>query len=358
MIANRDLSKIWLNQFWEAVRDDCARFLFEMAAHSHGYHTLVDRIHHSLEDYVFRGPGLGSAFVLAAYRGYHGDRWFNIVRVATAQELLSKSVLIVDDIIDEDRARWDADSFHVEFEKYAYDQGWKEPERIGQCSGVLGAQILTTLAHLALFSADLPNSTICRINQTILRALKALDEMQLVDLAFENLVPTSKQWLSMATQRGATHVAACLEVGAILAKQPISEKRILIQAGTELGYIYDIRADLIDAYGTAGPKTHVGRDLRMRKKPLFLCAALENAPAEVQRELHSLLQSTSCPSPRILEIAAHWGVPAALDQLKLRERNASKLIQESNLTPSGKQFFDEIITRATTHPVISKLSRG
>lgn len=342
----RGLAGEWLDEFWHAIREDCSELMREHGDRVKGYHPVVDRVYRSSGDYVVRGQGLGSALILAAYRSCPGLKWRSAVRVATAMELLSKSVLIIDDIIDRDRSRWGHASFHIELGAYAQQQGWRNAQRFGECAGVLGAEILATIGHLALVSAILPKQTFGRVYTIVLGALKALDEMQLADLAFENLLPSSEEWIRMARQRGAAHVSACLQLGATLAGRKSSETRALAEAGVHLGYMYDIRADLLDSYGPPSRRIRRGRDLRMRKKTLFLCAALERAPVRDRRVLIQFLKRNGQIARQTVRQAARWGIPTALNEWAGHGVAARQLVQNCPMTRSSRQFFLEMIDRA------------
>lgn len=346
------LCSSWLDNFWEAIRDDCVVFLQESARRSEGYHFLTDQVHRSLIDYVPRGRGLASSFILATYRGYKESGWQDMVRVATAFELLSKSVLIIDDIVDCDTSRFGADSFDKQFENYALQQGWANAARFGQSTGIFAGQLLATLGYAALVSANVSERKLKQLLSIFLQAWIALDESQLADLAFEQVFPGQAEWYQMAKRRAASHVSTSLRIGCALANQPASGSSLLAQAGAELGYMYDIRADLLDSFGESGKTNMRGRDLRMRKKTLFMCIALENAPFEQREELRQLFTVAEAPSNRILQIAARWGLDPTLQQLAKHKARAAQLISESPLMPAGHEFFQEIVNRAAKPPTL------
>lgn len=352
-MTKSSLSQLWLDEFWTAIRGDSTAFLRATAERSKGYHFLVNQVYSSLNDYVPRGRGLGSAFILASYRGYKGSKWSEVIRVATAFELLSKAVLIIDDIVDCDSTRLGYDSFDTGLRRYASARGWKNSLRFGQSAGIFGAQLLASLAHLALVSANVSDRKLRQVQAILFEAMKALEESQLADLAFEHLFPTKKDWLQMARLRAASHVSTALRIGAVLAGQCASVKSELAQAGAQLGYMFDIRADLLDGFGPPSTKNIRGRDLRMRKKSLFVCIALESAPPGERERLRKLLSAPGRPSNTILEITARWGVPPALQQLQKHKARASRQIRASQLTPAGKQFFQEIVARAGAPPPLA-----
>jgi len=346
------LCSSWLDEFWEAIRDDCVTFLQETARKSKRYNFLVDQVHQSFIDYVPRGRGLASSFILATCQGYKNSGWRGMVRVATAFELLSKSVLIIDDIVDCDTSRFGTDSLDKQFEKYAVNQGWANSARFGQSTAIFAGQLLSTLAYAALVSANMSERKLKQLLSIFLEAWIALDESQLADLAFEHVFPGKAEWYQMAKRRAASHVSTSVRIGSALADQSASASSLLAQAGAELGYMYDIRADLLDSFGETGKTNVRGRDLRMRKKTLFVCFALEEAPPEEREELRQLFTVAEAPSNRILNIAARWGVTQTLDQLARHKARAAQLIYDSPLTPAGKEFFQEIVNRAGKPPTL------
>jgi geranylgeranyl pyrophosphate synthase len=346
------LCSSWLDDFWEAIRDDCVAFLQETARRSEGYNFLVDQVHRSFIDYVPRGRGLASSFILATYRGYKESGWREMVRVATAFELLSKSVLIIDDIVDCDTSRFGTDSFDKQFEKYALNQGWANSARFGQSTAIFAGQLLATLGYAALVSAKVSERKLKELLSIFGEAWIALDESQLADLAFEQVFPSKAEWYQMAKRRAASHVSTSLRIGCALANHPASASSLLVQVGAELGYMYDIRADLLDSFGETAKTNMRGRDLRMRKKTLFICIALEEAPSEEREELRQLFAAAEAPSNRILQIAARWGVNPTFQQLAQHRARASQLISDSPLMLAGKEFFQEIVNRAGKPPTL------
>jgi geranylgeranyl diphosphate synthase, type II len=81
-----------------------------------------------------------------------------------------------------------------------------------------------------------------------------------------------------------------LELGAILAGASPNDCKALREFGTNIGIGFQLKDDLLDAYGD--PKKfgkQVGGDIVANKKTFLLIKALEHAKGQVKRELHGWL---------------------------------------------------------------------
>ena len=226
----------------------------------------------------------------------------------------------------------------------------RNPERVGRSVGMLAAALLSSAGHLALCTAPLPDRSYRKVAMIIADAQKRIDQSQLVDLRFENIIPTVVEWQNMARNRACAHVKANIHVGGIVANWTEQDAQELLLAATHMGFLYDIRADLLDTFGRPTRRRVVGRDLGMNKKPLFLCAAFERLSPAEQDELSVLIASQALPSEHIRELAARLGVPAALESLREHSSRACELIARSRLNDSAKRFFDQMVRRAARPP--------
>jgi geranylgeranyl pyrophosphate synthase len=350
-MGKSNFADMWLTEFSDILREDTDRFLGELQKDADNYEEFVGKVHKSLLKYCLRGYGLGSVFALAIVRGLLGDEnWRGPVRVATALELFAKSTLLADDIIDLDRKRWGYDAFHVEFEDFAGRQHWHNPERVGRSVGMLAAALLSSAGHLALCTAPLADRSYRKVAMIIADAQKRIDQSQLVDLRFENIIPTVAEWQNMARNRASAHLEATIHVGGIVANWTEQDAQELLLAATHMGFIYDIRADLLDTFGRPTRRRVVGRDLRMNKKPLFLCAAFEHLSPTERDELSVLIANEALPSEHMRELAVRLGVPTALESLREHSSRACEHIARSRLNDSAKRFFDQMIRRAARPP--------
>ncbi len=306
----------------------------------------------ALRRYGLRGSGLGSVLCLATVRGLtpeDRDRWRRWARLGSALDLLSRSVLIVDDLIDGDTTRWGKPALHVELSHYASEDGRTDPERRGKMLATLAASIGVSCAYEAVLELDSPASTLPRLLRILARGQAQVDLSQIADLELEQTTPTPEAWFSMASHRAAAHLETCLRAGSAAAGAGRQTEEDLASAARHLGYLYDIRADLLDTFGKPGGRRTLGRDIRSGKRPLIVCAALERAQDGERQCLTQMLKARSL-TPKLLSELARLGGARVVDSISEHARAARRHFQGAGLTPNASDFFCKRIEAAAKLP--------
>ncbi|HTY33955.1 polyprenyl synthetase family protein [Mycobacterium sp.] len=352
--SKASIAKTWTRQFRAAVKADMREVLSSGTTRCDAYDWFTADVHRSLEDYCLRGSSLGYVFMLAVVRGLiPGETWTRAIRVATALELLTKGTLIADDLIDEDRERWGAPTFHVEYQAYAAARRWRRSERVGNAVALLAQALLTSMAHLVLYEADISDGVARRIGRLVAEGQSRLDLSQLVDLRFEQVMPTVEECRAMAAYRAATYVSYCFAVGAAFAGADAVTEDALARVGSHLGFAHDIRADLLDTLGPQSLGRALGRDVRMHKKPLFLCAALANADEDQAQRLRAVLSAAEPPLAYVRKVAGRLGLPMAMAELRTHVGAARDLLGATPLSGDGEAFMMEMFDRASALPSLA-----
>src|SRR5687768_3108253 len=118
-------------------------------------------------------------------------------------------------------------------------------------------------------------------------------EGQQWDMEFETTLRVSeKQYLEMIRLKTAVLLGFSLELGALLAGAPVSDRDALREFGTNIGIGFQLKDDLLDAY--ADPEKfgkQVGGDILANKKTYLLIKALEMATGKMKKELLFWLQA-------------------------------------------------------------------
>ena len=116
-------------------------------------------------------------------------------------------------------------------------------------------------------------------------------EGQQWDMEFErNTNVNEKQYLNMIRLKTAVLLGFSLELGAVLANASESDCNALREFGTNIGIGFQLKDDLLDAYGD--PKKfgkQIGGDIIANKKTFLLIKALEEAKGKQKRELEKWL---------------------------------------------------------------------
>lgn len=112
-------------------------------------------------------------------------------------------------------------------------------------------------------------------------------EGQQWDMEFEtNPAVTEAQYLNMIRLKTAVLLGFSLEFGAILAGAPDKDRKALRNFGTNVGIGFQLKDDLLDAYGDPEKfGKQIGGDIIANKKTWLLIKALEKATGKQKTEL-------------------------------------------------------------------------
>ena len=198
-----------------------------------------------------------------------------LVKVATAVELIHIASLVHDDVIDKAsvrhnrptiNAKW-RDDVSVIFGDYVYS---KAIELIGECSN--------------------PDLVLC-----ISEAIKAMCEGELIQVCQRGNVSLSKDsYLIMVKKKTASFFAACCHLGTIVANKNSKIQAALKEYGMNFGVAFQIvddYRDIISEQSDLGK--HPGQDVFMREVTLPLMNLLDTLEQAEKVRLANMLESGS-----------------------------------------------------------------
>ena len=222
------------------------------------------------------GKRLRPAFCHWAFVGAGGDPSDRTaVDAGAGFELLHAFALVHDDVMDGSDRRRGADTAHRRFEARHQAGGWRgEARRFGEGVAILVGDLAFVYADLLL--ADAPRE-----------ARDIYDELR-VELnigQYLDVLGTARGGVDLATARriasyksGRYTVERPLHVGAALAERLGELEGPLSAYGDPLGEAFQIRDDVLGAFGDAEATSKpVGDDLREGKPTPILAVALERA---------------------------------------------------------------------------------
>jgi geranylgeranyl diphosphate synthase type I len=195
-----------------------------------------------------------------------GGDWRACLPAAAAVELVHNFSLIHDDIQDHSRLRRGRPTLWVR---------WGVPQAINT------GDLMFTLAHFSMFDL-LPSTSPERIlaaEQTLLRACVHLTRGQHLDLAFEQReAVTLEEYWDMIAGKTAALLAACAEIGALLAGCDADLRGAFRTFGHNLGLAFQVQDDLLGIWGDAALMGKSSQsDLVAGKKSLPVVYALNRA---------------------------------------------------------------------------------
>jgi len=286
------------------------------------------------------GKRLRPMLALLAYGLFKHDVK-RIVPYAVAVEAFHNFTLMHDDIMDNAPLRRGNDTVH---EKWSIN------------TAILSGDVMLVKVYDMFLSIG-PNKL-----REVLAAFNAcaagVCEGQQWDMEFEKEKEvTEKQYLNMIRLKTAVLLGFSLELGAILANASSSECLSLREFGTNIGIGFQLKDDLLDAYGD--PKKFgkmVGGDIVANKKTFLLITALAKATPKQKRELDYWLSARKFKSHDKVEAVRSlydsMGIPAVtekkIDQyFKKGFSSLAGLKCDENSKKTLERFTEALIVRQT-----------
>jgi geranylgeranyl pyrophosphate synthase len=321
-----------LDNYGLMIEEKLSTLLEKETKNAINYHDFIGRLYGDLCEYTLRrGKRLASCSTLLAYKGFNGEVDDRILDVCAGIELYRHSILVHDDLVDDDEARRGGSTIH---KKYSHEHDI----RFGDGLAVFAGNILYTLAVKAFSSSGFELGKIVKVLNILNDAFQAVNESQVLDLLFEYKTPDVNEWYVMASKRAASLFKASLLVGAVLADASEKDLRLLGEAAEHIGYCFDIQDDIIDMFASEEQYgRRPGGDLSKHKKPLHIVYAYMMAD---QPQLENALQDLD----KIRKVVSDCG---ALEEAKSRSRehadSAKKLISETMMSREAKDFYISFI---------------
>lgn len=187
------------------------------------------------------GKHLRPALVLLAGRsGRYDERRDALIALAVSAELIHTATLVHDDIIDQAALRRQQPTFH---------------QRFGTERAVLMGDYLYSVAFSLL--AGLEEPTVMQVMAEACQRL-SLGEFLEVDCRFDVSL-TAERYLEIIEHKTASLIAACCQLGAVVAGAPAETVTRLREFGLQFGMAFQIMDDCLDL---TGDEQVVGKTLR------------------------------------------------------------------------------------------------
>ncbi len=329
-----------LDKYGQMIELRLSSFLKNENRDALGYQDFIGRLYKNIYGYIFRGgKRLASCSTLLAYEGFTGSVDGPILDICVGMELYRHSILVHDDLVDDDELRRGASTLHkMHVQKY--------DSRFGDGLAVFAGDILYALALKALINSGFESDKVIKVLNLLNNAFQAVNESQILDLLFEYKKPDVDEWYIMASKRAASLFRAALTIGAVLGDASEEDIQLLSEAAEHIGYCFDIQDDIIDTFSSIeeyGRKP--GGDLSKHKKPLHIVYTYKMAARPQIEKFEKAIHETQLED--LTEIRKVISECGALWEAKSRSRehadSARKLISETNMGDAVKEFFVSFI---------------
>jgi geranylgeranyl pyrophosphate synthase len=327
-----------LDSYGIMIERDLKEQFAQQARESQRYHPFISEVNRALEEFVLRhGRRLAACSTLMVYKGYAGQIDSAVIKACSAVELYRHSILLHDDIVDNEAERRGGKTVHRSLEGLC-------DERFGLGAAIFAGNMLYALAIKSLLAADFSPDRLVEAVKLFSAEFKDVNESQIIDLLFEYKVPEVEEWEKMASKRAASLFRASMLTGGLLSSAEERDRDLLAQAARHIGYAFDIQDDIIDTFAS---REQYGRDpcgdIAKRKKPLHITLAIKK-----DKRVASIMDSDrEIGETGIKEIQQIIRDCGALEEAKsisrAHAREAERLISMTMMSPESKEFFVSFI---------------
>ena len=196
-----------------------------------------------------------------------------VLRAAAAMEIIHSSLLIHDDIMDNDRLRRGGRTIFAQYEQAGRRARAVDPAAFGRSMGICAGDVGYFLAWEILSGLAVDAERKVELLALVSRELSYVGLAQMQDVAFSAFprIPSRDDVLALYIYKTARYTFALpLMAGALIAGAPAAERRRLCELGERLGVIFQVRDDELGIFGSeAETGKPVGSDIREGKKTLL-----------------------------------------------------------------------------------------
>lgn len=331
-----------LDQYTALIASKLERHFRSLKEEAGKYHPFMLETYGNLEEYVLRrGKRLASCSTLLTYKGYVGDVDEKILNVGVGIEFYRHSILVHDDLVDEDEVRRGGKSFHE------LSSGVRGP-KFGEGVAIFFGDVAYALSLEAILSSGFSGEALLRVVRLLAEGYREVNESQVLDLLFEHKEPDVEEWYAMASKRAASLFKVTMLTGAILGGAPEGDLRALEEAAVNIGYAFDIQDDIIDTFATEQQYGKPpGGDIARGKKPLHVVYTLKLAgPSELRafKGIAGKGRLTSEDLETMREITRRTGALRAAKAKSVEHaERAKELIGRTRMDGESKEFFGALI---------------
>ncbi|MBI4219377.1 MAG: polyprenyl synthetase family protein [Chloroflexi bacterium] len=270
------------------------------------------------------GKAVRPTLCMLACEAAGGDP-LDAVPAAVSLEFVHSFSLVHDDIEDGDRTR------HHRPTVWAV---WGVPVAIESGNAFL---CMADIAVHGLRSKGVPESIAMTVGQTIADHYLKMVEGQYLDMAYERRLDVSAdEYLAMIRRKTGALLECSVFAGALVGTAHRNDGRVtdaLRNVGKSLGYVFQIRDDVLGVWG--GPETGkpVGADITRKKKSLPAVHALSTASGAAEKELHSIYEKARIEGTdleRVLEIMSDLKTREYCDGLAREHWQTAKSVLQSS----------------------------
>jgi len=301
------------------------------------------------------GKRLRPKMTLLAYRAYGGTDIAAVMSFALSQELIHQSMLIHDDIIDNDTVRHGVPNidgaYRQLYSKFVANE--ENRHHFSQSAALLAGDLLISAAYKTMFAANVSSDTLNACQQLLSTSICEVTAGELLDNEISFKPKGEINATTVARYKTASYsFIGPLLTGAVLAGASSKEQGLLRMYAETLGIAFQFADDII---GTFGDETVTGKsnksDIREGKITILVEYFYEYSNAKDLATFNSIFGNSSCSDKEadIIRnlLVASGAYQKAKDKVLEYSHKASQALEQLEIDQSAKAAFTELINKST-----------
>lgn len=301
------------------------------------------------------GKRLRPYMTVLAYQSFSDHMHTDIIPVASAQELLHVSMLIHDDIIDEDYIRHDTENvsgtYLHRYQPHLQDKS--DLQHYANSAALIGGDLVLSAAHQAINTSRLDLDQKQLANDILNDAIFIVCGGELLDTESSFKPRGEIDAVKIAKLKTASYsFVSPLVMGASLAGASQEALATLREFGTNLGVAFQLADDILGLYGDEKVTgKSASSDLRQGKRTHMLLLALALARDEDRQTLESLVGKKDLIEQELdtaREIIVSCGAKSTVETLiQTYARGARAALDTLEIPENYKDQYNSLIKKAT-----------
>jgi geranylgeranyl diphosphate synthase type II len=232
---------------------------------------------------------------------------------ALAVELFHNFSLLHDDIMDAAPLRRGKETVHKK---------WNT--NVAILSG--DAMLVKAYEVLSAIDSSLLSELLPLFNATALKVCEGQQE----DMNFEkNIAVSRERYMNMIKNKTAVLLGCALQMGGICAGANKKAQENLYSFGIEMGIIFQLMDDVLDAYGNEKVGKQKGGDILAGKKTILFIEAMENGDTEQKKQIENVYRLPSNEGERKINSALK-----IFDAMQIRQKIEKECEERTNRAES------------------------
>lgn len=301
--------------------------------------------------FIPNGKLIRGVLVMLCYE-MMGKRALDVAAAALAIEFTQSTLLMHDDIMDQDENRRGARTVYAQYMDHARESGYGNPLLYGQSLAVCVGDIGFYFAFELLNSLSAENEVLRRVLTEYAREIQYVGAAQMadVDLSYRKTEASVEDILTVYRYKtGRYSFSLPMKLGAILGGAPEETIDALDRLGEELGIMFQIHDDYL---GLTGNENQIGKpvgtDIKSDKKTIIRKLLFERATgadAVVLNQSFGNVELTAEDHAAILRILSRTGISAEIERMmEERASAASDIIRSISVPDDYKHILTDLVT--------------